>query len=206
MSENLKLLQNNWVIIFMAVMGLIGCISFMLCGIGIDVLGKQARNISASKNPFVKQMKLRYENGEKVGGRKQSSYGYVIKYMEKYTFFNCPIRNYIRLAWLCMLSCMMVGLVGGIITANSWYVAYACVCAVAILCVGKIEDIDHKEMYVIYCFTEYFDNFLTFDKKTVESSADDDYNTIRKVDEPHDKNDDTAQRQLIDEVIREFLT
>ena len=88
-------------------------------------------------------------------------------------------------------------------------------CAIAISCVGRIEDVERKEQQVVINIVDYFDDILTFDKKVVETETKEDYNKsnmregnasrIQKVSEPQIAAISEEQRQLIEEVLKEYL-
>lgn len=83
--------------------------------------------------------------------------------MERYRYLNLSIDEYVKTAWLIQLICIMLGLMSGIIKQNMWYTAYGCVCAVAVACVGKIEDIEKgKPDSGKHC--RLFDNVLSNDR------------------------------------------
>lgn len=87
--------------------------------------------------------------------------------MERYRYLNLSIDEYVKTAWLIQLICIMLGLMSGIIKQNMWYTAYGCVCAVAVACVGKIEDIEKKESRIVVNIVDYFDNVLSNDRVSV---------------------------------------
>lgn len=233
MQNFLGLLQQNAFIIIIAVTGFFGCIVFNLAGKGLSKLYDETCIMTGSNNAFIKQLKLRRENGMRINVNIRNTYAFVMKNMDKYRYLNLSIRDYVKMAYLLQLVCVMLGLMGGVIHQNVWYAAYGCVCAIAVACVGRIEDIDRKEQQVIINIVDYFDNILTSDKKVVESRAKEDYNknsmqvqrqteqsgavlfaevkesaakqTVSTKDEPGQLKINEEQRRLIEEVLKEYL-
>ena len=80
---------------------------------------------------------------------------------------------------------------------------------------GRIEDVERKEQQVVINIVDYFDNILTFDKKVVETEPKEDYNKndmqadtvaeAKKVNELQVAAISEEQRQLIEEVLKEYL-
>lgn len=215
MQEFIGIIEQNAFIILIAVTGLFGCLAFNMAGKGMAVLCNETASMTTSNHPFIKQIKLRRENGMRINVNISNTYVFVQKNMERYKYMNLPIRDYLKMAWLVQLLCVMLGLVGGVINGNVWYTAYGCVCAIAISCVGRIEDVERKEQQVVINIVDYFDNILTFDKKVVETEAKEDYNKndmredntsgTQKVSEPQTAAISEEQRQLIEEVLKEYL-
>ena len=215
MQEFIGMIEQNAFIILIAVTGLFGCVAFNMAGKGITVLCNETASMTTSKHPFIKQIKLRRENGMRINVNVSNTYAFVQKNMERYKYLNLPIRDYLKMAWLVQLLCVMLGLVGGVINGNVWYTAYGCVCAIAISCVGRIEDVERKEQQVVINIVDYFDNILTFDKKVVETEPKEDYNKndmqadtvaeAKKVNESQVAAISEEQRQLIEEVLKEYL-
>lgn len=215
MQEFIEIVEQNAFIILIAVTGMIGCMAFNLAGKGIAVLCKETASITTSNHPFIKQIKLRRENGMRINVNISNTYAFVQKNMERYKYMNLPIRDYLKMAWLIQLLCVMLGLVGGVVNDNVWYTAYGCVCSIAISCVGRIEDVERKEQQVIINIVDYFDNILTFDKKIVETETKEVYNKddmqtdivsqTKKSKESHIAAISEEQRQLIEEVLKEYL-
>lgn len=215
MQEFIEIIEQNAFIILIAVTGLIGCIAFNMAGKGITLLCKETASMTTSTHPFIKQIKLRRENGMRINVNISNTYAFVQKNMERYKYMNLSIRDYLKMAWLVQLLCVMLGLVGGVVNGNVWYTAYGCVCSIAISCVGRIEDVERKEQQVVINIVDYFDNILTFDKKVVETEPKEDYNKndmredtasgTQKVSEPQTAAISEEQRQLIEEVLKEYL-
>lgn len=211
--------QNAFVILI-AITGLFGCFAFSLAGKGLSILYNETISMTASTHPFIKQIKLRRENGMRINMNIHNTYAFVLKSMDKYKYLNLTVRDYMKVAWLIQLVCVMLGLVGGVINANVWYTAYGCVCAVAVSCVGRIEDVERKEQQIVVNMVDYFDNVLSQDRKRSEGL----HEEVRedkpvqeaKVQEqqkvepiPVAGQTMTAineeQRKLIEEVLREYL-
>lgn len=204
---------QNAIVIIIAITGLFGCLAFSLAGKGLAVLYNETISMTASNHPFIKQIKLRRENGMRINMNIHNTYAFVLKSMDRYKYLNLTIRDYMKVAWLIQLVCVMLGLVGGVINSNVWYTAYGCVCAVAVSCVGRIEDVEKKEQQVIINMVDYFDNVMTPDRKKEEAE----HREIQAeepekehcVKEPETVQTVTAineeQRRLIEEVLREYL-
>ena len=160
-----------------------------------------------------------------------NTYAFIAKNMDKYKFLNMSIRDYVKMAWLVQLLCIMIGLIGGILRMNMWFVLYGIICAMAVNCVGKIEDVERKEAQVIINMVDYFDNILAMDKKMVESQGEQAYNVgnvSKEMDLQEVKEKIPAarvqagapaisfagemstmsleQKKLVEEVLREYLT
>ena len=211
--------QNAFVILI-AITGLFGCFAFSLAGKGLSILYNETISMTASTHPFIKQIKLRRENGMRINMNIHNTYAFVLKSMDKYKYLNLTVRDYMKVAWLIQLVCVMLGLVGGVINANVWYTAYGCVCAVAVSCVGRIEDVERKEQQIVVNMVDYFDNVLRQDRKRGEGLheevREDKPAQEAKVQEqqnvepmPVARQTMTAineeQRKLIEEVLREYL-
>ena len=226
-------MQENAFAVIIAVMGLFGCLSFGLAGKGMTVLYNESMSMTTSSHPFIKQIKLRRENGMRINSSIHNTYIFVLKNMEKYKYLNLAISEYVKTAWLIQLICVMLGLISGIIKANIWYTAYGCVCAIAVACVGRIEDIERREQQTVVNIVDYFDNVLTNDRVSGEAQRQD---TVDAEDETDRKAADRSgnadmdnrlipgevrlakqetpvvtgtisdeQRRLIEEVLREYL-
>lgn len=211
--------QNAFVILI-AITGLFGCFAFSLAGKGLSILYNETISMTASTHPFIKQIKLRRENGMRINMNIHNTYAFVLKSMDKYKYLNLTVRDYMKVAWLIQLVCVMLGLVGGVVNANVWYTAYGCVCAVAVSCVGRIEDVERKEQQIVVNMVDYFDNVLSQDRKRNEGLheevREDKPAQEAKVQEqqkvepiPVAGQTMTAineeQRKLIEEVLREYL-
>lgn len=226
-------MQENAFAVIIAVMGLFGCLSFGLAGKGMTVLYNESMSMTTSSHPFIKQIKLKRENGMRINSSIHNTYIFVLKNMEKYKYLNLAISEYVKTAWLIQLICVMLGLISGIIKANIWYTAYGCVCAIAVACVGRIEDIERREQQTVVNIVDYFDNVLTNDRVSGEAQRQD---TVDAEDETDRKAADRSgnadmdnrlipgevrtakqetpvvtgtisdeQRRLIEEVLREYL-
>lgn len=226
-------MQENAFAVIIAVMGLFGCLSFGLAGKGMTVLYNESMSMTTSSHPFIKQIKLRRENGMRINSSIHNTYIFVLKNMEKYKYLNLAISEYVKTAWLIQLICVMLGLISGIIKENIWYTAYGCVCAIAVACVGRIEDIERREQQTVVNIVDYFDNVLTNDRVSGEVQRQD---TVDAEDETDRKAADRSgnadadnglipgdvrlakqetsvmtgtisdeQRRLIEEVLREYL-
>lgn len=226
-------MQENAFAVIIAVMGLFGCLSFGLAGKGMTVLYNESMSMTTSSHPFIKQIKLRRENGMRINSSIHNTYIFVLKNMEKYKYLNLAISEYVKTAWLIQLICVMLGLISGIIKENIWYTAYGCVCAIAVACVGRIEDIERREQQTVVNIVDYFDNVLTNDRVSGEAQRQD---TVDAEDETDRKAADRSgnadmdnrlipgevrtakqetpvvtgtisdeQRRLIEEVLREYL-
>ena len=149
-----------------------------------------------------------------------NTYAFVLKSMDKYKYLNLTVRDYMKVAWLIQLVCVMLGLVGGVIKANVWYTAYGCVCAVAVSCVGRIEDVERKEQQVVVNMVDYFDNMLGQDRKKSVMQHEEmrDEKTAQEIKPQEQQNVEPIpvsrqtmmgineeQRKLIEEVLREYL-
>lgn len=211
--------QNAFVILI-AITGLFGCFAFSLAGKGLSILYNETISMTASTHPFIKQIKLRRENGMRINMNIHNTYAFVLKSMDKYKYLNLTVRDYMKVAWLIQLVCVMLGLVGGVVNANVWYTAYGCVCAVAVSCVGRIEDVERKEQQIVVNMVDYFDNVLSQDRKRSEGLHEEVHEDKpaqeAKVQEqqkvepiPVAGQSMTAineeQRRLIEEVLREYL-
>ena len=209
--------QNAFVILI-ALTGLFGCLAFSLAGKGLSILYNETISMTASTHPFVKQIKLRRENGMRVNMNIHNTYAFVLKSLDKYKYLNLSVREYMKVAWLIQLVCVMLGLVGGVINANVWYTAYGCVCAVAVSCVGRIEDVERREQQIVINMVDYFDNVLSHDRKNGESPREEVCDVkpaqeVRTQDSrpPVHEAEQTItaineeQRKLIEEVLREYL-
>ena len=215
MPEFFGIIEQNIFIILIALTGMSGCIAFNLAGKGITMLCNETASMTTSNHPFIKQIKLRRENGMRINVNIRNTYAFVEKNMERYKYMNLPIRDYLRMAWLVQLLCVMLGLVGGVVKSNVWYTAYGCVCAIAISCVGRIEDVERKERQVVNNIVDYVDNILTLDKKVVETEPKEVYNKndmqeemvrdMPKTSQSHMASISEEQRQLIEDVLKEYL-
>ena len=224
-------MQEKAFAVIIAVMGLFGCLSFGLAGKGMTVLYNESMSMTTSSHPFIKQIKLRRENGMRINSSIHNTYIFVLKNMEKYKYLNLSISEYVKTAWLIQLICVMLGLISGIIKGNIWYTAYGCVCAIAVACVGRIENIEKREQQTVVNIVDYFDNVLTndrvsgetqrqdivedeTDKKTADRSGNADVDNglisgdmrLAKQDTPVTTGTiSDEQRRLIEEVLREYL-
>ena len=162
MQNFLSLMAENTFAIIIAVMGFFGCLAYGIAGKGMSVLYNESLSMTASSHPFIRQLKLRRENGMRINTSIHNTQAFVLKNMERYRYLNLSIDEYVKTAWLIQLICIMLGLMSGIIKQNMWYTAYGCVCAVA--CVGKIEDIEKKESRIVVNIVDYFDNVLSNDR------------------------------------------
>ena len=211
--------QNAFVILI-AITGLFGCFAFSLAGKGLSILYNETISMTASTHPFIKQIKLRRENGMRINMNIHNTYAFVLKSMDKYKYLNLTVRDYMKVAWLIQLVCVMLGLVGVVVNAIVWYTAYGCVCAVAVSCVGRIEDVERKEQQIVVNMVDYFDNVLSQDRKRSEGLHEEVHEDKpaqeAKVQEqqkvepiPVAGQSMTAineeQRRLIEEVLREYL-
>ena len=160
MQNFLSLMAENTFAIIIAVMGFFGCLAYGIAGKGMSVLYNESLSMTASSHPFIRQLKLRRENGMRINTSIHNTQAFVLKNMERYRYLNLSIDEYVKTAWLIQLICIMLGLMSGIIKQNMWYTAYGCVCAVAVACVGKIEDIEKKESRIVVNIVDYFDNVL----------------------------------------------
>lgn len=211
---------ENAFVILIALTGLFGCLAFSLAGKGLSILYNETISMTASTHPFIKQIKLRRENGMRINMNIHNTYAFVLKSMDKYKYLNLTVRDYMKVAWLIQLVCVMLGLVGGVIKANVWYTAYGCVCAVAVSCVGRIEDVERKEQQVVVNMVDYFDNMLGQDRKKSVMPHEEmrDEKTAQEI-KPQEKQNvepipvsrqtmmaiNEEQRKLIEEVLREYL-
>lgn len=215
MQNLMSIIVENAFAILIAVTGFFGCLAFSLAGKGLTVLYNETTSMTASNHPFIKQIKLRRENGMRINTSIHNTYVFVLKSMERYKYLNLTVRDYIKTAWLIQLICVMIGLIGGVIKGNVWYTAYGCVCAIAVACVGRIEDVDRKEQQIVVNIVDYFDNVLAVDKKSVETEQQDIFDIDKEEAELHtaerqepDKGAaviSEEQRRLIEEVLREYL-
>ncbi len=231
MQNFIAVMQENAFAVIIAVMGLFGCLSFGLAGKGMTVLYNESMSMTTSSHPFIKQIKLRRENGMRINSSIHNTYIFVLKNMEKYKYLNLSISEYVKTAWLIQLICVMLGLISGIIKGNIWYTAYGCVCAIAVACVGRIENIEKREQQTVVNIVDYFDNVLTndrvsgetqrqdivedeTDKKTADRSGNADVDNglisgdmrLAKQDTPVTTGTiSDEQRRLIEEVLREYL-
>ncbi len=209
--------QNAFVILI-ALTGLFGCLAFSLAGKGLSILYNETISMTASTHPFVKQIKLRRENGMRVNMNIHNTYAFVLKSLDKYKYLNLSVREYMKVAWLIQLVCVMLGLVGGVINSNVWYTAYGCVCSVAVSCVGRIEDVERREQQIVINMVDYFDNVLSHDRKNDESLREEVCNVkpaqevrVQVSRPPIQETEQTVtaineeQRKLIEEVLREYL-
>lgn len=211
---------ENALVILIALTGLFGCLAFSLAGKGLSILYNETISMTASTHPFIKQIKLRRENGMRINMNIHNTYAFVLKSMDKYKYLNLTVRDYMKVAWLIQLVCVMLGLVGGVIKANVWYTAYGCVCAVAVSCVGRIEDVERKEQQVVVNMVDYFDNMLGQDRKKSVMQHEEmrDEKTAQEI-KPQEQQKvepipvsrqtmmaiNEEQRKLIEEVLREYL-
>lgn len=211
---------ENALVILIALTGLFGCLAFSLAGKGLSILYNETISMTASTHPFIKQIKLRRENGMRINMNIHNTYAFVLKSMDKYKYLNLTVRDYMKVAWLIQLVCVMLGLVGGVIKANVWYTAYGCVCAVAVSCVGRIEDVERKEQQVVVNMVDYFDNMLGQDRKKSVMQHEEmrDEKTAQEIKPQEQQNVEPIpvsrqtmmaineeQRKLIEEVLREYL-
>lgn len=228
MQEYLQLMEENVFVMVIAIIGIMGCTAYSLAGKGINILYEESLLMTSTNNPFIKQLKLRRENGMRINVNISNTYAFIAKNMDKYKYLNMSIRDYVKMAWLVQLLCIMIGLIGGILRMNMWFVLYGIICAMAVNCVGKIEDVDRKEAQVIINMVDYFDNILAMDKKMVESQGDQAYNVDNASREadlqeriPAARPQTVApaisfagemntmsleQKKLVEEVLREYLT
>ena len=167
MQNLLSIMAENTFAIIIAVMGFFGCLAYGIAGKGMSVLYNESLSMTASSHPFIRQLKLRRENGMRINTSIHNTQAFVLKNMERYRYLNLSIDEYVKTAWLIQLICIMLGLMSGIIKQNMWYTAYGCVCAVAVACVGKIEDIEKKESRIVVNIVDYFDNVLSNDRVSV---------------------------------------
>ena len=164
MQNFLSIVAENTFAVIIAVMGFFGCLAYGIAGKGMSVLYNESLSMTASNHPFIRQLKLRRENGMRINKSIHNTHAFVLKNMERYRYLNLSIDEYVKTAWLIQLICVMLGLMSGIIKQNMWYTAYGCVCAVAVACVGKIEDIEKKESRIVVNIVDYFDNVLSNDR------------------------------------------
>lgn len=220
MNEILEFVRENAFAIIIAFTGMLGCIVFNIAGKGLEGLYEESCSMNTTANPFLKQLKLRRENGMRINVSIHNSYAFVVKSMDKYRYLNMTIRDYVKMAWLIRLVCVMLGLVAGIINGNVWYTAYGCVCAIAVSCVGNIEDIDRKEIQIIVNIVDYFDNISAQDRRQAESDfkADIGAEEVKRNKQEMPVNAaaleegkadmaliNEEQRRLIEEVLKEYL-
>ena len=164
MQNFLSIVAENTFAVIIAVMGFFGCLAYGIAGKGMSVLYNESLSMTASNHPFIRQLKLRRENGMRINKSIHNTHAFVHKNMERNRYLNLSIDEYVKTAWLIQLICVMLGLMSGIIKQNMWYTAYGCVCAVAVACVGKIEDIEKKESRIVVNIVDYFDNVLSNDR------------------------------------------
>ena len=231
MQNFIAVMQENAFAVIIAVMGMFGCLSFGLAGKGMTVLYNESISMTTSVHPFIKQIKLRRENGMRINSSIHNTYIFVLKNMEKYKYLNLSISEYVKTAWLIQLICVMLGLISGIIKGNIWYTAYGCVCAIAVACVGRIENIEKREQQTVVNIVDYFDNVLTNDRVSGETQRQDiveDETDKKTADRSGNADVDNGlisgdmrsakqktpvmtgtisdeQRRLIEEVLREYL-
>ncbi len=232
MQNFVSIMGENAFAIIIAVMGFFGCFSFGLAGKGMSVLYNETLVMTSSNHPFIKQIKLRRENGMRINTSIHNTYIFVLKNMERYKYLNLSIDEYVKTAWLIRLICVMLGLISGIIKENMWYTAYGCVCAIAVSCVGSIEDVEQKKQRVVVNIVDYFDNVLTADRVSGEAARcgmDDDDRAEKIMEDEVSPSDSYAykadgkeqpymndygekptvisdeQRKLIEDVLREYL-
>lgn len=227
MQDFTAIIGENIFAIIIAFIGLLGCLSFGLAGKGLMILYNESLSMTVSNHPFIKQIMLRRENGMRINNNVRNTYIFVLKNMERYKYLNLSINDYIKTAWLLQLMCVMLGLISGIIKENMWYTAYGCVCAIAVACVGKIEDVELRQQQVVVNIVDYFDNVLTFDRvneeagqrdmemdyKSEKDSTQEDLGNKEKAKTQAAGNDikeeniiiSDEQRKLIEDVLREYL-
>lgn len=215
MQNYLSIIEQNAFAILIAVTGFFGCLAFSLAGKGLAALYKETVSMTTSNHPFIKQIKLRRENGMRINMSIHNTYAFVLKSMERYKYLNLSVRDYVKTAWLIQLICVMLGLIGGVIKGNIWYTAYGCVCAIAVACVGRIEDVDRREQQIIVNIVDYFDNVLAADKKSSEEVQKELFDIDEEAEKLHSAEKQGAdmgetvisedQRRIIEEVLREYL-
>ena len=120
MQNFVSIMGENAFAIIIAVMGFFGCFSFGLAGKGMSVLYNETLVMTSSNHPFIKQIKLRRENGMRINTSIHNTYIFVLKNMERYKYLNLSIDEYVKTAWLIRLICVMLGLISGIIKENMW--------------------------------------------------------------------------------------
>lgn len=183
MQNLTSVMAENAFAVIIAVMGFFGCLAYGLAGKGMSVLYNESLSMTASNHPFIRQLKLRRENGMRINKSIHNTYAFVQKNMERYKYLNLSVDEYIKTAWLIQLICVMLGLIGGVIKQNMWYTAYGFVCAVAVLCVGRIEAVEKKENQIVINIVDYFDNVLSGERvigETMPQEPDAEQITIQK--------------------------
>jgi len=66
MQNFLSLMAENTFAIIIAVMGFFGCLAYGIAGKGMSVLYNESLSMTASSHPFIRQLKLRRENGMRI--------------------------------------------------------------------------------------------------------------------------------------------
>ena len=188
MNDYLYFLQENVFIWVIAVIGTMGCLAYSLAGKGLTLLHKETEKMTASNNSFIRQLKLRRENGMRINVNITNTEAFIVKNMDKYRYMGMRVHNYVRVGDFTAFLCLMLGFVAGIINDSLWYVMYAGVCTMAVKTVDRLENIPRKEYIVRMNMVDYFDNILTMDNKEMESEADVDYNINDMTDDNYEYN------------------
>lgn len=226
MDYIIETIKQNGFVIFIALTGVFGCLTLSLAARGLNKLYVESLMMTTTANAFLKQLKLRRENGMRINSSIHNTYAFVCKNMDKYKYLNMTIRDYIKMAWFIQLLCVMFGLVAGLINQNVWFTAYGCVCAIAVSCVSKMEDLSYKQQQIAMNIVDYFDNIVTADIKVLDEddakdskNQEDDANNCanenmnseqRTAQQAGDENVqgviiDADKRKLIEEVLKEYL-
>lgn len=213
MQMMFEIIQENAFVIFMGAIGMFGCFLFGVAGRGLERLCAESCQMTSTNEPFIRQLKLRRENGMRINVSVHNTEAFVLKNMEKYKYLNMSVKDYLRAACLVQLVCIMLGLAGGVINENVWYTIYGFVCAAAISLVGKIEDLEGRERQIVVNMVDYFDNVLSFDKKVVETEGNEVYNKSEEDSLKQQKQSayvppamSEEDKRLVDEVLKEYLT
>ena len=92
MQNFLSLMAENTFAIIIAVMGFFGCLAYGIAGKGMSVLYNESLSMTASNHPFIRQLKLRRENGMRINTSIHNTQAFVLKNMERYRYLNLSSR------------------------------------------------------------------------------------------------------------------
>ena len=100
MQNFLSLMAENTFAIIIAVMGFFGCLAYGIAGKGMSVLYNESLSMTASSHPFIRQLKLRRENGMRINTSIHNTQAFVLKNMERYRYLNLSIDEYVNTAYM----------------------------------------------------------------------------------------------------------
>ena len=79
MQEYLQLMEENVFVMVIAIIGIMGCAAYSLAGKGLNILYEESLSMTSTNNPFIKQLKLRRENGMRINVNISNTYAFIAK-------------------------------------------------------------------------------------------------------------------------------